>query len=85
MVLFPLGWFMQAYSVWLLARVRFCHSTIIKFSLGMLEVDDFDKTIEHLRHHNVQFALEPFDLPYCRAAIIMDPDGNKLGIHKRNA
>jgi len=49
----------------------------------VLEVDDFDQTIAHLRRHNVPFALEPFDLPACRAAIILDPDGNKLGIHKR--
>lgn len=48
-----------------------------------LEVDDFDQTIEHLRRHNVLFAHEPFDLPGCRAAIVLDPDGNKLGIHKR--
>ena len=50
----------------------------------VLEVEDFDKTIEHLGYHNVQFALEPFDLPHCRAAIVLDPDGNKLGIHRRN-
>ncbi|HEY5778893.1 MAG TPA: VOC family protein [Terrimicrobiaceae bacterium] len=50
-----------------------------------LEVDDFDKTIEHLRCHQVPFALEPFEMPACRAAIILDPDGNKLGIHKRKA
>lgn len=49
----------------------------------VLEVDDFDATLAHLRRHNVSFALEPFDLPGCRAAIILDPDGNKLGIHKR--
>lgn len=49
----------------------------------VLEVDDFDETIAHLRRRNVPFALEPFDLPGCRAAIIIDPDGNKLGIHKR--
>ena len=48
-----------------------------------LEVDDFDQTIEHLRRHRVPFAHEPFDLPGCRAAIITDPDGNKLGIHQR--
>ena len=48
-----------------------------------LEVEDFDRTIEHLRRHNVQFAHEPFDLPGCRAAIVMDPEGNKLGIHQR--
>jgi catechol 2,3-dioxygenase-like lactoylglutathione lyase family enzyme len=48
-----------------------------------LEVEDFDESIEHLRHHNVPFAIEPFDMPGCRAAIVLDPDGNKLGIHKR--
>jgi catechol 2,3-dioxygenase-like lactoylglutathione lyase family enzyme len=51
----------------------------------VLEMDDFERTVEHLRHHNVQFALEPFDAPGCRGAIILDPDGNKLGIHKRKA
>src|SRR5262245_1746136 len=50
-----------------------------------LEVEDFDQTISHLRRHNVPFAIEPFNLPKCRAAIILDPDGNKLGIHKRNS
>ena len=48
-----------------------------------LEVDDFDETIERLRRHNVTFALEPVEAPTCRAAIVIDPDGNKLGIHKR--
>ena len=50
----------------------------------VLEVDDFDATIAHLRRHNVPFAVEPFDMPQCRAAVIKDPDGNCLGIHKRN-
>ena len=48
-----------------------------------LEVEDFDETIEHLRRLNVPFAHEPFDLPGCKAAIVLDPDGNKIGIHKR--
>ncbi len=46
-------------------------------------VDDFDEVIEHLRHHDVPFALEAFEMPRCRAAIVLDPDGNKLGLHKR--
>lgn len=50
-----------------------------------LEVEDFDATIEHLRSHNVPFALEPVEAPTCRAAIVMDPDGNKLGFHQRKA
>lgn len=50
----------------------------------VLEVEDFDESIAHLKHHKVPFALEPFAAPPgCRAAIVTDPDGNKLGIHKR--
>ena len=50
----------------------------------VLEVEDFDRTIEHLKGHGAPFALEPSDMPLgCRAAIVIDPDGNKLGIHKR--
>lgn len=48
-----------------------------------LEVEDFEQTIEHLRLHRVPFAHEPFELPGCWAAIVLDPDGNKLGIHQR--
>lgn len=52
----------------------------------VLEVEDFEQTIEHLKQHKVPFAIEPFVAPPgCSAAIIMDPDGNKLGIHKRKA
>jgi len=50
----------------------------------VFEVQDFDETIAHLRQHGVRFALEPFEMPRCRAAIIVDPDGNRIGIHQRN-
>ena len=50
-----------------------------------LEVDDFDGAIAHLKRHNVLFLGEPFQSPICRGAFILDPDGNKIGIHKRNA
>ena len=49
-----------------------------------LEVEDFDAAIAHLKHHNVAFVGEPFQSPICRGAFILDPDGNKIGIHKRN-
>lgn len=49
-----------------------------------LEVEDFDETIEHLGRRNVPFAHEPFDVPGCRAAIVLDPDGNKIGIYNPN-
>jgi len=49
----------------------------------VLEVEDCDKTIEHLRKHAVTFAVESFDMPRCRTAVIVDPDSNRIGIHKR--
>ena len=50
----------------------------------VLEVEGFDVTIETLRAHQVPFLMEPFVMPACRAAVILDPDGNGLGIHQRN-
>ena len=49
-----------------------------------LEVEDFDEALTHLRKHDVAFAGEPFQGPICRRAFILNPDGNKIGIHKRN-
>ena len=50
-----------------------------------LEVEDFDKAIEHLRAHQVRFRAEPFAGPVCRMAMIFDPDGNTVCIHKRKS
>ena len=50
-----------------------------------LEVDDFDPAITKLKHAAVPFALEPFDSPVCRVAVVQDPDGNKIMIHKLKA
>ena len=49
-----------------------------------LEVDDFDAAIEHLKKHNVKFRMGPIPTPVCRMAMIFDPDGNSICIHKRN-
>ncbi len=49
----------------------------------VLEVDDFEDTIRHLRQNAVVFAVEPFETPQCRIAVVLDPDGNKLGLHQR--
>jgi predicted enzyme related to lactoylglutathione lyase len=47
-----------------------------------LEVEDFDGAIKHLKDRNVPFTTEPFESPCCRMAIIGDPDGNNIVIHK---
>ena len=47
-----------------------------------LEVEDFDEAIKRLKDRHVRFAAEPFETPCCRMAVVQDPDGNKLMIHK---
>jgi predicted enzyme related to lactoylglutathione lyase len=50
-----------------------------------LEVEDFDQAIADLRHAGVRFVEGPAETAVCRTAIIQDPDGNRLGIHKLKA
>ena len=49
------------------------------------EVDDLDAEISRLKSKGVKFVMEAFDTPVCRMAIIHDPDGNPILIHKRKA
>jgi predicted enzyme related to lactoylglutathione lyase len=52
---------------------------------GALEVDDFQASIELLKRKGVPFRFEPFESPVCWMAVISDPDGNSIVIHKRKA
>jgi predicted enzyme related to lactoylglutathione lyase len=47
-----------------------------------LEVEDFDAAIRELKDQDVPFAVKPFETPCCHMAVVQDPDGNKLIIHK---
>jgi predicted enzyme related to lactoylglutathione lyase len=47
-----------------------------------LEVNDFDRAVVELRKANTRFVAEPFETPCCHMAVVQDPDGNKLIIHK---
>ncbi len=48
-----------------------------------LECEDFDETIAELKVAGVVFSMEPFETPVCRMAMVLDPAGNMLIIHKR--
>ncbi|HYG33959.1 MAG TPA: VOC family protein [Clostridia bacterium] len=48
-----------------------------------LEVDDFDTAICVLKESGAAFRLEPIETPVCRMAVVSDPDGNSITIHKR--
>lgn len=50
-----------------------------------LEVENFDDAIAHLKANKVKFRMEPIETPVCRMAMISDPDGNTICIHKRKA
>src|SRR5580692_4831006 len=50
-----------------------------------LEVADFDAAVAHLRANQVKFKMEPFPTPVCHMALISDPDGNTICIHKRKS
>ena len=50
-----------------------------------LEMEDFDEAIKQLKEANVKFAAAAFETPVCHMAVIQDPDGNKLMIHKLKA
>ena len=48
-----------------------------------LEVENFDDAVAQLKKHNVKFRIEPMATPVCQMAMIYDPDGNTICIHKR--
>ena len=47
-----------------------------------LEVDDFEGAVKWLKDQRVSFVVEAYESPCCRMAIIQDPDGNNIVIHK---
>jgi predicted enzyme related to lactoylglutathione lyase len=51
-------------------------------SSAALEVDDFEAAINKLKIALISFAAEPFETPCCHLAVVQDPDGNKIIIHK---
>ena len=48
-----------------------------------LEVENFESAVAELRAAGVPFALDPLETPVCYMALVTDPDGNSLFIHKR--
>lgn len=46
------------------------------------EVDDLDETVAQLKAKGVAFAAEGIESPVCHMAIVKDPDGNAIILHK---
>jgi len=49
-----------------------------------LAVEDVEAAIAELKEAGVKVFVEPFDSSVCHYALIADPDGNILGIHRRH-
>ena len=49
-----------------------------------LEVEDFDAAVAALRTAGTKFLLEPMVGQTCSLAVVADPDGNGVAIHRRN-
>jgi predicted enzyme related to lactoylglutathione lyase len=50
-----------------------------------LEVEDFEAAVKQLREKRIEFVTGPFESPVCHMAVVTDPDGNFVTIHKRKA
>jgi catechol 2,3-dioxygenase-like lactoylglutathione lyase family enzyme len=48
-----------------------------------LEVENFEETVAALQEESVTFLMDSLETPVCHLAVIQDPDGNSLFIHKR--
>ncbi|MEW6543117.1 MAG: VOC family protein [Nitrospirota bacterium] len=49
------------------------------------ETTDLDAFVATLKERSMPFVLDVFATPVCRMAVIEDPDGNHLVIHKRHS
>ena len=70
------------YDTLAIANVRDTWTPSDQGTGAALEVEDFDEAIKRLQDRHVRFAAEPFETPCCHMAVVQDPDGNKLMIHK---
>jgi predicted enzyme related to lactoylglutathione lyase len=58
------------------------HAPGAKGAVVGFEVDDLDSVIMALKTKAVSFVTDVMETPVCRMAVIEDPDGNHLTIHK---
>ncbi len=47
-----------------------------------IEVEDFEDALQTLEKANAPVLAEKIESPTCRMAIVQDPDGNKIIVHK---
>ncbi len=49
------------------------------------EVDDYGKAIAALKEKKAPFVMDTYETPVCHFAVVADPDGNQVMIHRRKS
>lgn len=72
-------------STFAITTTEMGHAPGAKGAVVAFEVSDLDAFVQKMKERAVSFVMEAVDTPVCRMAVIEDPDGNHVTIHKRHA
>jgi predicted enzyme related to lactoylglutathione lyase len=72
-------------STFAITTTEMGHTPGVKGAVVAFEVSDFEAFVHKMKERAVSFVTEAFDTPVCRMAVIEDPDGNHITIHKRKS
>ena len=72
-------------STFAITSIDMQHTPGAKGAVVAFEVSDLEAFMKRLKELGVTFVLDVMETPVCRMAVIADPDGNHLIIHKRHA
>jgi predicted enzyme related to lactoylglutathione lyase len=59
------------------------HRPAARGAVIAFEVDELDSSTAQLKAAGVRFTQENAETPVCRFAVMLDPDGNEVIVHKR--
>lgn len=59
------------------------HPVPVRGAVVAFEVSDLDAEVARLQKLGVRFRREITETPVCRFAIVLDPDGSEIILHKR--
>ncbi len=60
------------------------HPAPIRGAVVAFEMSDLDSEVTRLRQRGVTFRRDITETPVCRFAVVQDPDGNEIILHRRN-
>lgn len=72
-------------STFAIGTAEMGHTPGAKGAVVAFEVSNLDAFVHKMKERAVSFVTEAFDTPVCRMAVIEDPDGNHITLHKRHA